>query len=41
MMLLRAPSGNRALKIILMGPIVWGPHALHGGRGAWGGAPYK
>jgi hypothetical protein len=21
--------------------MVWGPHAVCGGRGAWGGAPFK
>ena len=39
MMLLRASSGNVYVFAIMMGSRLWGPHAKHGGRGAWGGVP--
>jgi hypothetical protein len=40
-MLLRAPSGDVDFFVVMMGSRVWGPHAKHGGRGAWGGAPLE
>jgi len=41
MMFLRAPSGNAHTFVMLPGSAIWGPHAQHGGRGAWGGAPLR